>query len=269
MTTIRPRKKTSTRKATRATQRAEERANPKTESLWRHYRRTRSAKTRNQLVERYRGVVEAMASTMAMRLPRSVDVQDLVHAGVWGLMRAIETFEHERGSHFLAFMRIRARGAMLDELRSLDFLPRLARHRRRAVDEAQLRLRESLDREPSDAELADELGITEVAMRRAVAPAAPNGHRRPGGVGEDAIERIEEIVDEGCESPDEALNRQDLLVKIRASLQPIEWRVLELHYLDGLSGKEVARRLELSAARICQIHGRVLSRLKSRLAALR
>src|SRR5690606_9258808 len=75
------------------------------------------------------------------------------------------------------------------------------------------------------------------------------------------------LADDEQEAPFEAMNRRELIEKIESSLQPIEWDVLRLHYLEGLSGKEVARKLHLSASRICQIHGRVLSRLKSRLAS--
>jgi len=240
----------------------------RTESLWLRYRRTRNAKTRNQLLERYRGIVEGMAMAMVVRLPRSVDVQDLTHAGMWGLMQAIENFEPERGIHFLTFMRLRVRGAMLDELRSLDYLPRLFRRRRRALQEAEVRLREDLQREPNDAELADELGVSESVFRLRFSPmtlsSIGNG---PADVtdGEGDTDGLQELADDQLESPIEALHRQDLLAKIEASLQPVEWKVLRLHYLEGLSGKEVARRLRLSASRVCQIHGRVLSRLKTRL----
>jgi len=223
---------------------------------------------RNRLVERYRGIVESVAFSMAARLPSSVDVQDLVHAGMWGLMQAIENYEHERGIQFLTFMRIRVRGAMLDELRNLDFLPRLVRRRKRAFDAAETRLRETLLREPSDAELAEALGVPESTLWKRFSPAPPvRGQRRRDlrleGGGTDGLD---DLVDEHVESPLDALDRQEMVEMIRASLQPIEWKVLELHYLDGLSGKEVARRLRLSASRICQIHGRVLSKLKARLA---
>ena len=203
-------------------------------------------------------------------LPRSVDVQDLAHAGMWGLMRSIENFNPERGSQFLAFMRIRVRGAMLDELRNMDFLPRLLRHRRRALDGALNRLRDTLHREPSDPELAAELGVSEENLWRQFAP-APHPSRagkRLSGERDGDVDIVDQLVDEQLESPLETLNRQDLLIKIEASLQPIEWKVLRMHYLEGMSGIEVARKLRLSASRICQIHGRVLSKLKTRLGAL-
>ncbi|MEM7204075.1 MAG: sigma-70 family RNA polymerase sigma factor [Planctomycetota bacterium] len=265
MTTIK-RRKTSPRKA-----RDDSRDGSKTESLWLQYRRSRAAKTRNLLIERYRGFVEGMAASMASRLPRSVDVQDLTHAGVWGLMRAIENFQSERGNQFLAFMRLHVRGAMLDELRNMDHLPRLVRHRKRERDAAEARLRQRLSREPSDEELAAELGIAPNLLNLRFAPPASTGavslRGDRGSAGANGPTALDDLVDEDLESPFEALSRRDLLDKIKATLQPVEWRVLELHYLRGLSGKEVARRLRLSASRVCQIHGRVLSKLKTRLTA--
>jgi RNA polymerase sigma factor for flagellar operon FliA len=243
------------------------------EGLLPRFLRTRSVKVRNQLVERYRGLVESMARTMATRLPPAVDVHDLIHAGVWGLMQAIESFDPRRGSQFVPFMRVRVRGAMLDELRNLDFLPRIYRRRSRDLAAAQQELRERLGREASDAELADALGISENRLRRQyyllAAPPAGNG-AASGGNGAPLVERddLEALADGGAQGPLEAVDRRELIEAIAASLQPIEWKVLRLHYLEGMSGRAVARKLRLSASRICQIHGRVLSRLKSRLRGL-
>jgi RNA polymerase sigma factor for flagellar operon FliA len=240
--------------------------------LLRRYRRTRSVVLRNLVVERYRDVVEGMARSMAMRLPPSVDPQDLLHAGMWGLMRAIDKFEPDRLDQFAAFVRIRVRGAMLDELRHMDFLPRLYRRRLRERDRAITLLRSRLMREPFECEVAQELGVTLPRFLvayggrpklhgQAAAPASsPSGEAGP--------DPMESVADEATESPIEAIHRQELLAKIRSSLHPVEWQVLQLHYLEGMSGKEVARRLRLSASRICQIHGRVLDRLKQRLAAV-
>ena len=107
-------------------------------------------------------------------------------------------------------------------------------------------------------------GVSENRLRRNYG-AVPERSR--GTVDDPNAERVESLPDE-TESPIDALNRQDLLEVIEQSLQPIEWTVLKMHYLEGKSGKEVARELNLSASRICQIHVRVLSRLKSKLASL-
>lgn len=237
------------------------------DSLLRRYRRSANVATRNELVEHFRGDVAAIARSLALRLPRSVDVQDLVHAGVWGLMQALESYDPKRGIAFGPFMRRRVRGSMLDELRNLDYLPRLYRQIHRERDSAVVALRGSLGRDPSDAELAAEIGISEARLRRVATTVQPydspatNGRRDGNG-------SIDSLPDDGLESPLEALDRQDLLAKIERTLQPIEWRVLEMHYFEGLPGKEIARRLRLSASRICQIHGRVLSRLKVSLRSL-
>lgn len=241
-----------------------------TEELLRRHSRKPSQQIRDAVVERHRPDVEAMARSMAGRLPRSVDANDLVHAGLWGLIQAIEKFRPERGVAFRPFMRPRVRGAMLDELRNLDFLPRLFRRRIRERDAALGRLRLELSREPSDAELASALGISESRLRSGYR--APAFDDRPRiEVGSRGVEGdwIDDLPDEELDDPIEALERQDLIERIEECLQPIEWTVLRMHYLEGLSGKEVAQRLKLSAARICQIHLRVLSRLKARLGAPR
>jgi len=237
------------------------------DALLRGYRSRRSVSLRNRIMERCRSIVEGMARTLATRLPRSVDPQDMVHAGMWGLMQAIDKYEPERCDQFTAFMRIRVRGAMLDELRNMDFLPRLYRRRLRDREQALLRLRALLLREPSDAELAQELGVSPAELQRSFQRHLLLGAVPGSGDGDDCCDTMDRLAAADAESPLDAIDRQDLLAKIRSSLQPTEWQVLQLHYLEGMSGKEVARRLRLSAARICQIHGRVMDRLKTRLAA--
>jgi RNA polymerase sigma factor for flagellar operon FliA len=235
-----------------------------TDELLARYRARPDCALRNVLVERHRDLVEAMARQLASRLPSSVDSQDLVHAGIWGLMHSIDVYDPARCDAFTAFLRIRVRGAMLDELRHMDHLPRLFRRRQREREAALVRLRAALDREPSDAELAAELGIDEAELWRRYGSLAvrllPAGDEEVGPA-------IELVADEACESPIEALTRQELLALIRRSLPPLEWKVLQLHYLEGMTGKQVARRMRLSASRICQIHGAVLDRLKTQLAA--
>jgi RNA polymerase sigma factor for flagellar operon FliA len=233
-----------------------------TEALLRRYRRGASPALLDRVVERHRAVVEQMAATLAARLPRSVDVQDLVHAGMWGLLQAIAAYEPARCDQFQAFMRIRVRGAMLDELRHLDFLPRLFRRRVRERDAMSAALRMQLEREPTESELAAALGITEHALLRRHAPTFWRDGALDAGPGEG---RLQQLPDEDLESPLDVITQKEQIEQIRASLEPIEWKVLQLHYLEGLNGKQVARRLRLSASRICQIHGRVLDRLKARL----
>lgn len=237
------------------------------ERILARYRRKPTDALRDLLLDRHRQDVESMARSLAARLPRSVDIDDLVHAGMWGLMQAIDKFRSDRGVPFRPFMRPRVRGAMLDELRTMDFLPRLWRRRARALERAAAELRGVLGREPSDNELAARLGTSEAWLRRARTRVQEGPVDRQGDEMGGFGDPLEGLPDDHFENPAEALDRQDLLAKIQSSLQPVEWTVLRMHYLEGLSGKEVASRLQLSAARICQIHGKVLSRLKQRFAA--
>lgn len=253
---------------TRESERRTRAADETTEDLLRRYRERGSKSLRDRVLERHRADVESIAHGLATRLPRSVDAQDLVHAGMWGLMQAIANYEPARCDAFSAFMRIRVRGAMLDELRHLDFLPRLFRRRLRERNEVKSRLCMELEREPTDSELAAALGITEQALLRRHEPMVCRIARGGGASGDNGDEGdpCEQLADDGIESPIEAIDRQEQLAMIRRSLDPIEWKVLQLHYLEGMTGKQVARRLRLSASRICQIHGRVLDRLKAQLA---
>lgn len=255
---------------TRESERRTRAADETTEDLLRRYRERGSKSLRDRVLERHRADVESIAHGLATRLPRSVDAQDLVHAGMWGLMQAIANYEPARCDAFSAFMRIRVRGAMLDELRHLDFLPRLFRRRLRERNEVKSRLCMELEREPTDSELAAALGITEQALLRRHEPivrgSGASGGNGAGGDGGDEVDLCDQLADDGIESPIEAIDRQEQLAMIRRSLDPIEWKVLQLHYLEGMTGKQVARRLRLSASRICQIHGRVLDRLKAQLA---
>ena len=236
-----------------------------TEHLLESYRLRCSQKVLDQIVERHRPIVETMARNLSSRLPRSVDIHDLAHAGMWGLMQAISSYEPERCNSFSAFMRIRVRGAMLDELRHMDFLPRVFRRQVRERDAARAELRMALEREPTATELADELGVTEEQLLQCPESKVMRSvHWREGDADEDRYEQLE---DDAIESPIEALTRQELLEKVRNHLEPIEWKVLKMHYLDGLTGKQVAQRLRLSASRICQIHVQVLDRLKQEMTA--
>lgn len=266
--------KTTNRRSQKSAGSSDDKIIARDEALLARYRRSPSVKIRNQLIESHRVVVEEIARALRVRLPRSVDLHDLVHAGTWGLMQAIENYRAERGHSFRPFMRIRVRGAMLDELRNMDYLPRLYRSRLRLREDAVARLRDALARDPSDAELAEDLGVSEARLRRLFSLRAtfPQGSLKGRVADADRDDPGEpdllgSLADDEQEAPFEAMNRRELIEKIESSLQPIEWDVLRLHYLEGLSGKEVARKLHLSASRICQIHGRVLSRLKSRLAS--
>jgi RNA polymerase sigma factor for flagellar operon FliA len=155
---------------------------------------------------------------------------------------------------------------MLDELRNMDFLPRLYRRRQREREAAVLQLRAELQREPSDAELAQALSVSLADLQRNYAKKGEQHNvSTDGGEDSDPRDAMDQLADDELEAPFEQASRQELVAKIQESLDPIEWKVLQMHYLEGMTGRDIARRLRLSASRICQIHGRVLDRLKTQM----
>jgi RNA polymerase sigma factor FliA len=236
------------------------------EDVLRRYRRRKNPRLRDQLIEELHATVDAMARRLSSRLPPSVDLHDLVHAGVSGLMQAIESYDPQKCDQFAAFAKIRIRGAMLDELRNMDFLPRLYRRRQREREAAVLQLRAELQREPSDAELAQALSVSLADLQRNYAKKGEQHNvSTDGGEDSDPRDAMDQLADDEVEAPFEQASRQELVAKIQESLDPIEWKVLQMHYLEGMTGRDIARRLRLSASRICQIHGRVLDRLKTQM----
>jgi RNA polymerase sigma factor for flagellar operon FliA len=129
--------------------RRKRRPGPDMSPVWRAYKATGDTTLRNQLVETYHYLVKVIGNRIAARLPRSIDVQDLRSAGVFGLMRAIENYDLERGTPFESYCATRVRGAILDELRAQDWVPRLVRNRAGLYNDTVARLRKRLGREPA------------------------------------------------------------------------------------------------------------------------
>ena len=238
--------------------------------LWRLFARRPGSAERNALVEIYQGLVAESVRRFSARLPRSVDTGDLHTAANVGLIAAIESFDPRRGVPFESYCELRVRGALLDELRSQDWLPRpwrarLERHKR-AVES----LRSRHSREPSESELALELGLSLDDYRTIFtsgllgAPAGgpsslPTGHDddEPGG--------LEIVPDSLTESPDERLTREDLLALVAQKLTPQEYRIVYLKYWEDLSLREIGELEGLSESRVCKIHMKLLERLQERL----
>lgn len=217
------------------------------------------AVARNALVEAYQPLALAAVRRLLARLPRSVDPGDLIAAANVGLIDAVEGFDPARGVAFETYCEWRLRGALLDELRRQDWLPRPWRARlarwRRAADE----LRARLDREPNDDEIAERLGwsIDQLA-------ALPYSPRLGRGHGDELLEDV--VEDLRSEQLGERLTREELLRLISQRLSPQECRVVYLKYWEELPLREIGELEGLSESRVCKIHLRLIERLRSTLA---
>ncbi len=226
------------------------------------------AKDRQDTVLRYAPLIHFIANRLAMRLPPSVSKDELVSAGIVGLLDALEKFDAGLGIQFKTYAEHRIRGSMLDELRKMDWFPRSVRKSVQKVEEAVLSLQSRLGREPEDDEIAQELGVGIEEYFRMV-------HRGAGA----GLLNIEDLLVEGggaklngqgleAASPlDELKVKEVKAVVARAlrGLSEMEQKVISLYYYDELTLKEIAEVFHLTESRICQIHSKAIMRLRIKL----
>jgi len=235
------------------------------DSAWESWHDSRDQVARDWLVVHYSSLVKFVAGRLSAGLPRSVDTGDLVSAGVFGLMGAIDRFDPGQGVKFESYAVPRIRGAILDGLRALDWVPRSVRSRARTVQDAITALEHRLGREPTDEEIAAEagIGIDELATWLAdiaagsIGPldhvAMENAHSRDDGV-----------------QPGVAIEETELRSAMRAEIGRLPEReraVLILYYDDGLTLSEIGEALGVTESRISQIHAKAVLQLRSRLAS--
>lgn len=248
-----------------------QRRSPEAESLvpllWEAYHRFPSDEHRNVLVEYYRPMVEDIVRRFASRLPRRVDTGDLSTAAQFGLMSAIAGFDSDRGVRFESYCERRVRGALLDELRTQDWLPRpwrqrIERHKR--VAEA---LRSETGREPRDDELARGMGMDVHAYLHLFGigvPGAPAGSMPASDGPDDGASSLDVVADTRGVPPGETLTQEELLRLVAQRLTEQEYKIVYLKYWEGLPMREIGDLTGLSESRVCKIHAKLIERLKDR-----
>lgn len=238
------------------------------ESLWKAYYAAPGDDTRNALVEAYQGFANEVTRRFATRLPRSVDRGDLVTAGNVGLMNAIGGFDPERGVRFESYCELRVKGALLDELRTQDWLPRPWRQRIEQQKRAMEALRAREVREPSDEEVALEMGLHVDLYQQLFGvglPGVPSGSMSADGSDGDMTPVLDVVPDPSAVDPDEGLTREELHSLVTQRLSEQEYRILFLRYWEGLAMREIGEITGLSESRVCKVHTRLLERLHERL----
>jgi RNA polymerase sigma factor for flagellar operon FliA len=240
----------------------------RTEALWRSFRRRRSDENRNQLVEAYQSLVRDVVRRFAARIPRTVDRGDLATAANFGLIGAIESFDPGRNVRFEAYAELRIRGALLDELRNEDWVPRPWRARLEQQKRAFQELRGRLAREPFDDEMASELGLSlaeyEFLFGTAL-PGTPSGSGSlPHADDDDAAPGLEVVADTRLDLPGEVLTRAELMRLVSQRMSELEYRIVYLKYWEELPMREIGQLTGLSESRVCKIHQKLMDRLKDR-----
>jgi RNA polymerase sigma factor for flagellar operon FliA len=228
--------------------------------------------TRDKLVMEHVGLVKAMASRLANRLPSQVEVSELISVGVLGLIDAAGRFKPSLGVPFDAFARRRIQGAMLDSLRDLDWAPRALRKLRRDVDAAMNALRNDLKREPEAEEIANALGVSEAEydkMLDQLRSADLATIRQATTDGEGAS--ILELAIDPSEGPQTRLEKEELrvhLAKAIVQLPERERHILALYYEEEMTLAEIGAVIGVGESRVSQLRTQAIARLRSILADL-
>jgi RNA polymerase sigma factor for flagellar operon FliA len=247
-----------------------------TQALWLEYRRSKDKGIRDRLILTYAPLVKYVAGRVGSGLPAHVDEEDLVSYGLLGLMGAIDRFDPSRDIKFETFAIARIKGAIIDELRSLDWVPRSVRSRARDIERAMADLERTLHRAPTDEEIADKLGITEEELddsltdiSRSSIAALDELWTISGSSGGDQVALIDTIEDTSGPDPQGALAQTELreaLGEAIARLPEREKLVVTLYYYEELTLREIGEVLGVTESRVSQLHTKAILRLKARLA---
>lgn len=241
------------------------------EQIWIEFKKDPSnKKLRNKLIEIYLPLVRYNGERIWSRLPEGVELDDLISAGVFGLMDAIQAFDLSRGVKFETYCVPRIRGAMLDELRTMDWVPRLVRSKASKLNEATQTLEARLGRQPTQQELAEELGISLAELEKMIQEASAVNliSLNKKWYETDSYKDVREIdilEDKKGEDPTRRLQKSDLMRLVTKGLNRNERLILILYYYEELTMKEIGATLDLSESRVSQMHSAIVQRLKNQL----
>lgn len=241
--------------------------------LWVEYKKTRSPSIRESFIKQYSPLVRYVAGKVAMGLPQNVDFDDLVGYGVFGLIDAIDKFDPEKHVKFKTYAVTRIRGAIFDELRATDWVPRSVRQKTREVEQAVLNLESRLGRSASDKEVAQELGVSESDYNETIMKISGTSILSLNDVWftgdeNDKVSIVESIESPQSMNPDQIVERQEMkkvIVEAISELPDKEKKVLVLYYYEDLTLKEIGKILDVTESRVSQLHTKAIIRLRTRL----
>ncbi|MBX3285427.1 MAG: RNA polymerase sigma factor WhiG [Actinobacteria bacterium] len=240
--------------------------------LWRAYRADRTRDQRDRLILHYSPLVKYVAGRVGVGLPQNVEQSDLVSYGIFGLIDAIEKFDPDRGFKFETYAISRIKGAILDELRSIDWVPRSVRAKGRAVERAFSKLESSLHRSPTEAELATELGYTEAQLQQVLGQLSLTGIAALDemlGDRSDAATLGDTIPDQ-AEGPGALAELREMRTHLAEAIERMPERekiVLTLYYFENFTLAQIGQVLKVTESRVSQIHTKAVLQLRSRMQA--
>jgi RNA polymerase sigma factor for flagellar operon FliA len=245
------------------------------QELWRSFKDTKEKELRERLIIHYSPLVKYVAGRVGVGLPPNIEQADLVSYGIFGLIDAIEKFDLERAIKFETYAISRIKGAIIDELRAIDWIPRSVRYKAREVEKAYAALEAKLHRTPSEGEVAEELGIaledlhTIFSQVSFVNVVALDELLNVGGDRGDKLSLVDTLEDTKAEDPVAAFETEEtkyLLARAINMLPEREKIVVTLYYYEGLTLAEIGQVLGVTESRICQMHTKAVLQLRAKLA---
>lgn len=234
--------------------------------LWETYADTKDSGIKEQLIIEYSQVVKYVAGRLSMYLGSNVEFDDLVGYGVFGLIDAIDKFDLEKGIKFETYASLRIRGAILDNIRKMDWIPRSVRKKQKSIEAAHQKLESQLDHYVEDEDMAEELGIT-----------VDDYYKWQNQTKALTLTSLEDYVEKGGETkmehigrsrfvlPEASIEKEELkqmLIKAIESLTEKERKVITLYYYEELTLKEISHIMEVSESRISQLHTKALGKMR-------
>src|SRR3954454_19722955 len=243
--------------------------------LWRQFKESGEERLRERLILHYSPLVKYVAGRVGVGLPPNIEQADLVSYGIFGLIDAIEKFDLERAIKFETYAISRIKGAIIDELRAIDWIPRSVRYKAREVEKAYAALEAKLHRSPTEAEVAEELGIkledlhTIFSQVSFVNVVALDELMSAGQERGDKLSLVDTLEDTKAEDPVQAFESEEtkyLLAKAINTLPEREKIVVTLYYYEGLTLAEIGQVLGVTESRICQMHTKAVLQLRDKIA---
>jgi RNA polymerase sigma factor for flagellar operon FliA len=242
--------------------------------LWREFKDSGDQRLRERLILHYSPLVKYVAGRVGVGLPQNIEQADLVSYGIFGLIDAIEKFDIERAIKFETYAISRIRGAIIDELRAIDWIPRSVRYKAREVERSYASLEAKLRRTPSEAEVATEMGISlddlhGIFSQVSFVNVLALDELLNTGDGGDKLSLVDTLEDTRAENPVDAFESEEMKFLLAGAINGLPERekiVVTLYYYEGLTLAEIGQVLGVTESRICQMHTKAVLQLRAKMA---